>query len=39
MEVIWIRQFTVYLGNVVYAFALILAIYLAATFIGSSAYL
>ena len=38
MEVIWIRQFTVYLGNVVYAFAVILAIYLSATFLGSSAY-
>jgi spermidine synthase len=38
MEVIWIRQFTVYLGNLVYAFAVILAIYLAATFLGSSAY-
>ena len=32
MEVIWIRQFTVYLGNVVYAFAVFLAIYLSATF-------
>ena len=38
MEVVWIRQFTPYLGNVVYAFALILAIYLAATFSGSAAY-
>lgn len=38
MEVVWIRQFTVYLGNVVYAFALILAIYLIATFLGSSIY-
>jgi spermidine synthase len=38
MEVIWILQFTVYLGNVVYAFAVILAIYLAATFLGSTAY-
>ncbi len=28
MEVVWIRQFTVYLGNVVYAFAAILAMYL-----------
>ncbi len=26
MEVVWIRQFTPYLGNVVYAFALILAV-------------
>jgi spermidine synthase len=38
MEVIWIRQFTVYLGNVVYAFAAILAMYLAATFTGSLLY-
>jgi predicted membrane-bound spermidine synthase len=38
MEVVWIREFTVYLGNVVYAFALILAIYLIATFAGSSIY-
>ena len=38
LEVIWTREFAVYLGNVVYAFAAILAIYLAATFLGSSAY-
>jgi spermidine synthase len=38
MEVVWIRQFTPYLGNVVYAFALILAVYLVATFSGSTAY-
>jgi spermidine synthase len=38
MEVIWIREFTVYLGNVVYAFAAILAMYLAATFTGSYIY-
>ncbi len=38
MEVIWIREFTVYLGNVVYAFAAILAMYLAATFTGSFLY-
>lgn len=38
MEVIWIREFTVYLGNVVYAFAAILATYLAATFTGSLLY-
>jgi spermidine synthase len=38
LEVIWIRQFTVYLGNVVYAFAVILALYLLATFIGSGVY-
>jgi spermidine synthase len=38
MEVIWIRQFAMYLGNVVYAFAVILALYLGATFAGSKAY-
>ncbi len=38
MEVIWIRQFTPYLGNVVYAFAGILAVYLFATFWGSQDY-
>jgi len=38
MEVIWIRQYTAYLGNVVYAFAEILAFYLAATFAGSKVY-
>ena len=38
MEVIWMRQFTVYLGDVVYAFAAILAMYLAATFAGSLIY-
>ncbi len=38
MEVIWIRQFTVYLGSVVYAFATILALYLAASYIGSQIY-
>ncbi len=38
MEVIWIREFTVYLGNVVYAFAAILATYLGATFTGSWLY-
>jgi len=35
MEVVWIRQFTPYLGTMVYSFALILAIYLACTSIGS----
>ena len=35
MEVVWIRQFTPYLGTMVYAFAAILACYLAATFVGS----
>jgi spermidine synthase len=38
MEVVWIRQFTPYLGNVVYAFAGILAVYLLATVIGSHDY-
>jgi predicted membrane-bound spermidine synthase len=38
MEVVWVRQFTPYLGTVVYAFALILAVYLAATFAGSRIY-
>ena len=38
MEVVWVRQFTPYLGTMVYAFALILAVYLAATFTGSRIY-
>ncbi|MBI1736904.1 MAG: fused MFS/spermidine synthase, partial [Candidatus Rokubacteria bacterium] len=38
MELVWIRQFTPYVGNLVYAFALILGTYLAATFLGSHAY-
>jgi spermidine synthase len=38
MEVVWVRQFTPYLGTVVYAFATILALYLAATFLGSLVY-
>jgi spermidine synthase len=38
MEVVWVRQFTPYLGTVVYAFATILALYLGATFLGSSVY-
>lgn len=38
MEVVWIRQLTPYLGNVVYAFAEILAAYLLATLIGSRDY-
>ena len=38
MEVVWIRQFTVFLGNVVYSFAVILSAYLAATWIGSMVY-
>jgi len=39
MEVVWVRQFTPYVGTVVYAFAGILAVYLAATFVGSRLYL
>jgi spermidine synthase len=38
MEVVWIRQFTPYLGNVVYAFAGILSAYLLATVVGSRYY-
>lgn len=38
MEVVWVRQFTPYVGTVVYAFAMILAVYLAATFLGSRIY-
>jgi spermidine synthase len=38
MEVVWIRQFAPFLGTVVYAFAVILALYLAATSLGSLLY-
>ncbi|OLD66365.1 MAG: hypothetical protein AUI47_00030 [Acidobacteria bacterium 13_1_40CM_2_68_5] len=38
MEVVWVRQFTPYLGTVVYAFATLLAVYLAATCLGSMTY-
>ncbi len=38
MEVIWTRAFTPVLGTQVYSFALILFVYLAATFFGSSLY-
>jgi spermidine synthase len=38
MEVVWIRQYIPYLGNVVYAFAEILAVYLLATVVGSHDY-
>jgi spermidine synthase len=38
MEVVWTREYTVYLGNVVYSFATILGVYLAAMFIGSTVY-
>jgi spermidine synthase len=39
MEVVWVRQFTPYLGTVVYAFAGILCVYLTGTFVGSRLYL
>jgi spermidine synthase len=38
MEIVWIRQFTPYLGTVVYAFASVLAIYLTATAAGTWFY-
>jgi predicted membrane-bound spermidine synthase len=38
MEVVWVRQFTPYLGTVVYSFSSILALYLGATFAGSALY-
>jgi len=38
MEVVWVRQFSPFLGTVVYAFASILAVYLGATFVGAIAY-
>jgi spermidine synthase len=38
LEVVWIRQFTPYLGTMVYAFAEILGIYLASTIVGSQIY-
>ncbi len=38
MEVVWSRQFVPFLGPFVYTFAFILAIYLAATLIGSNIY-
>src|SRR5271170_3329388 len=37
-EIVWIRQFTPYLGTMVYAFAAILGVYLISTFAGSWAY-
>jgi predicted membrane-bound spermidine synthase len=37
-EVVWIRLFTPSIGTMVYAFAMILAIYLCATYIGSFTY-
>ncbi len=38
MEVVWLRQLTPYLGNVVYTFAIVLGIYLTATFTGAFVY-
>jgi len=38
LEVVWIRQFTPYLGTMVYAFAAILALYLLSTLLGSKIY-
>jgi spermidine synthase len=38
LEVVWIRQFTPYLGTLVYAFAAILGVYLIANFAGSALY-
>jgi predicted membrane-bound spermidine synthase len=38
LEIVWVRQFTPFLGTVVYAFAAILTVYLLATFIGSGVY-
>ncbi|MGA8212947.1 MAG: fused MFS/spermidine synthase [Candidatus Sulfotelmatobacter sp.] len=37
-EIVWIRQFTPYLGTMVYAFASILGAYLISTFVGSWVY-
>jgi len=38
MEVVWIREFTPYMGTEVYAFAWILGCYLLGTFAGSKVY-
>lgn len=38
VEVVWVRQFTPYVSTVVYAFALLLALYLVSTYIGSRIY-
>ncbi|MDR3387416.1 MAG: fused MFS/spermidine synthase [Rudaea sp.] len=38
MEVVWTRQYTIFVGTFVYSFAAILGVYLAATFIGSKIY-
>ena len=37
-EIVWVRQFTPYMGTVVYAFAMILSLYLLATLAGSQLY-
>ncbi len=37
-EIVWIRQFTPYVGTMVYAFASILGAYLLSTFVGSWVY-
>jgi spermidine synthase len=38
LELVWIRQYTPYLGTMVYAFAAVLGFYLTSTFIGSRIY-
>jgi spermidine synthase len=38
MEIVWVREFTPFVGTVVYAFASILAVYLTGTFVGSRIY-
>jgi len=38
MEIVWIRQLTPYLGNMVYAFAGIIAVYLLASVVGTEDY-
>ncbi len=38
MELVWVRQFTPFLGNVVYGFSGILGVYLTSTFLGSVVY-
>jgi len=38
VEVVWIRQFTPYVGTEVYAFAAILGLYLLSNFVGSRVY-
>ncbi len=38
MEVVWVRQYTLYLGTVVYTFATILALYLGSMAAGSALY-